>query len=350
MSAKIYLRPTGLVHGSEAREFIRQGKALSLAGGFSAFSACEVIRRDGRQILSIDELTKTAEFAEKLQLITSSRPDFAGLSMKSPQVMGVINVTPDSFSDGGVAAQHEAAIEQGRRLAQEGASILDVGGESTRPGSDLVPAGEELQRINPVIQQLAQEGYVVSVDSRKPEVMEEASQRGARILNDVSALSFSPQSPATAARLDLPIVLMHAQGDPKTMQDNPVYEDVALDVFDALEGHIEVAMKAGVPRAHLMVDPGIGFGKTFKHNLELMQQLSLFHGLGVPILLGASRKAFIGAITGERLAAQRMPGSVGMAMAAALQGAQVIRVHDVRESVHSLKSLMAAHDAEATNF
>ena len=348
--SKVYLRPTGLVHGSEARSLIQSGLGLSLAGGFSAFSTCEVITRQQRKLVGVNEIAASKELVPLLAKITAARADFAGLSMRSPQVMGVINVTPDSFSDGGQAAQHEAAIAQGRRLAQEGASLLDVGGESTRPGSDMVPAGEELERVAPVIAQLAQEGYLVSVDSRKPEVMQKAAQAGAAILNDVSALTYSEQSPHVAAQLGLPVVLMHAQGDPKTMQDHPEYEDVALDVFDALEGHIEVALKAGIARELLMVDPGIGFGKTFQHNLELMQQLSLFHGLGVPVLLGASRKAFIGAITGEKLAAKRMPGSVGMAMAAALQGAQVIRVHDVRETVDSLKCLFAALEPELAGF
>lgn len=348
--SKVYLRPTGLVYGNEARRLVQAGDALPLAQGIAAFTLTEIITRKARRFANVREVAGARELAPLLEILTAPRPDFAGLSMAEPQVMGVINVTPDSFSDGGQAAEHRAAIEQGRRLAAEGAAILDVGGESTRPGSDLVPAEEELARVEPVIRQLAQEGYLLSADTRKPEVMALAAQAGARILNDVSALTFSAHSGPQAARLGLPVVLMHAQGDPKTMQENPVYEDVALDVFDALEGLIEKAVAAGIPRSRLMADPGIGFGKTFRHNLELMNQLSLFHGLGVPVLLGASRKAFIGAITGEKLAARRMPGSVGMALQAALQGAQVIRVHDVRESVHALQSALAALDPSRAPF
>lgn len=348
--SKIYLRPTGLVYASEARELVKAGQALPLAQGIASFTLAEIITRKSRRFLSAREAAASAELAPLLSPITAARPDFAGLAMAEPQIMGVINVTPDSFSDGGQAAEHAAAIEQGRRLAAEGAAILDVGGESTRPGSELVPAEEELARVEPVIRQLSQEGYLLSADTRKPEVMALAAKAGARILNDVSALTFCAQSRPEAARLGLPVVLMHAQGDPKTMQENPVYEDVALDVFDALEGLIEKAVAAGISRARLMADPGIGFGKTFRHNLELMNQLSLFHGLGVPVLLGASRKAFIGAITGEKLAARRMPGSVGMALQAALQGAQVIRVHDVRESVHALHSMLAALDPSRAPF
>ena len=272
-----------------------------------------------------------------------ARGDFAGLSMASPVIMGIINVTPDSFSDGGQASEHETAIAQGRRLWAQGARILDVGGESTRPGSDLVPGAEELARVLPVISALAGEGFRLSVDTRKPEVMQAAAKAGAAILNDVSALGFSPESPRVAAGLQLPLVLMHAQGDPKTMQVNPVYEDVALDVYDALEGFIARAVGAGVPRSHLAIDPGIGFGKSFNHNLEVLNQLTLYHGLGVPLLLGASRKAFIGAITGESQAGLRMAGSVGVAIAAAAQGAQIIRVHDVRESVQALATWMAVN-------
>ena len=342
---KLYLRPQGLVYGNEALHLVKAGLAGRLAGGFAGFTSVEVITRERREWRYYADVaaSRDAALREVLSRIEMARPDFAGLSMASPFIMGIINVTPDSFSDGGQAAQHETAIAQGRRLWAEGARILDVGGESTRPGSDLVPGAEELARVLPVISALAAEGFRLSVDTRKPEVMQAAAKAGAGILNDVSALGFSPDSPAVAAGLNLPLVLMHAQGDPKTMQQNPVYEDVALDVYDALEGFIARALTAGVPRPHLAIDPGIGFGKTFDHNLEVLNQLTLYHGLGVPLLLGASRKAFIGAITGESKAGQRMAGSVGVALAAAAQGAQIIRVHDVRETSQALATWMAVN-------
>ena len=304
-----------------------------------------MITRDRREWRSYADsaASRDAAVREVLSRIEMARGDFAGLSMASPVIMGIINVTPDSFSDGGQASEHETAIAQGRRLWAQGARILDVGGESTRPGSDLVPGAEELARVLPVISALAGEGFRLSVDTRKPEVMQAAAKAGAAILNDVSALGFSPESPRVAAGLQLPLVLMQAQGDPKTMQVNPVYEDVALDAYDALEGFIARAVGAGVPRSHLAIDPGIGFGKSFNHNLEVLNQLTLYHGLGVPLLLGASRKAFIGAITGESQAGLRMAGSVGVAIAAAAQGAQIIRVHDVRESVQALATWMAVN-------
>ena len=341
--SQVYLRPQGLVYGNEALHLVKAGLAGRLAGGFAGFTVVEVITRGAREWRAYADVVASAELAELLCRIEMARPDFAGLSMASPVIMGIINVTPDSFSDGGQAAEAEAAIAQGRRLWAQGARILDVGGESTRPGSDLVPGAQELARVLPVISELHRQGFRLSVDTRKPEVMVAAAKAGAAILNDVSALGFSPTSPAVAAGLQLPLVLMHAQGDPKTMQVNPTYEDVALDVYDALEGFIARAVAAGVPRAALAVDPGIGFGKTFAHNLEVLNQLTLYHGLGVPLLVGASRKAFIGAITGEAQAGQRMAGSVGVALAAAAQGAQIIRVHDVRESVQALATFNAVN-------
>lgn len=346
--SRIYVKPAGLVHGSEARSLVKAGLAGRLAGGIAAFSAVEVMTRGSSEHLTYIEAAKSPELRERLRLLEAPRPDFAGLSMVRPVIMGIINVTPDSFSDGGQAAEAETAVAQGRRLAAEGAAILDVGGESTRPGSELVPAAEELARVEPVIRTLADEGFLVSADTRKPDVMRAAAGAGAHILNDVSALGFSPESPAVAAALGRPIVLMHAQGDPKTMQQNPVYDDVVLDVFDALEGFIARAEKAGVARGRIVVDPGIGFGKTFRHNLELLNNLALFHGLGVPLLLGASRKAFIGAITGQKQARDRMAGSVGVALHAASQGCQIIRVHDVRETVEALAGFMAVTDPETS--
>jgi dihydropteroate synthase len=251
--------------------------------------------------------------------------------------MGIVNVTPDSFSDGGRHAGTEAAIAHGLQLAAEGADILDIGGESTRPGSDVVPLEEELSRVIPVIEGLRKQTDVrISIDTRKGEVMRRAADAGADIINDVSALTFEPDAAEAAAATGLPVILMHAQGDPKTMQDAPRYDDVLLDVFDFLERRISHAETAGVPRQRLVVDPGIGFGKTLAHNLALLAGLSLFHGLGVPLLLGASRKSFIGTLTRVETAADRVHGSVGAALAAVAQGAHIIRAHDVKATREAL--------------
>jgi dihydropteroate synthase len=260
--------------------------------------------------------------------------------------MGIINVTPDSFSDGGEHADAAVAIAHGTSLAEEGADILDIGGESTRPGSDPVPEAEECRRILPVIEALASSGHRVSVDTRKAAVMEKAASAGARIINDVSALGHDPASLRTAAKLGLPVILMHAKGDPKTMQVRPEYDDVALDVYDALRARIEACIAAGIDASRIAVDPGIGFGKTFRHNLEILHQLTLFHGLGVPLMAGVSRKAFIGSLTMERDAGRRVHGSVGGAVQAALAGAQILRVHDVAATRQALAVALAAADPD----
>jgi dihydropteroate synthase len=256
--------------------------------------------------------------------------------------MGIVNVTPDSFSDGGEHAQTESAIAHGRALAAAGASILDVGGESTRPYSEPTPEDVELARAAPVIEELASGGAIVSIDTRKPAVMRAAAAAGAAILNDVAALDYSPESLPTARDLGLPVVLMHAQGDPKTMQVDPRYDDVALDIFDWLEARLSACEAAGIPRDRLIADPGVGFGKTHAQNLELLASLTLFHGLGVPLLVGASRKGFIGKLTGEPEAGRRVVGSVGAAIAAAMQGVQILRVHDVAETASALAVWHAA--------
>ena len=258
------------------------------------------------------------------------------------QVMGIVNVTPDSFSDGGLAAEHDTAIARGRQLAAAGASIIDVGGESTRPGAAPVAAAEEWRRVEPVLRALLADGLTVSIDTRKAAIMTAAAGLGVPIINDVSALGHDPASLAAAAATDAAVVLMHAQGDPTTMQQNPTYGDVVLDVFDELRARIDACMAAGIPRHRLIADPGIGFGKTFPQNLALLRHLPLFDGLGVPLLVGASRKGFVGWLTGVKTAGDRLGGSLGAALFAASAGADILRVHDVRETVEALTVFGAA--------
>jgi dihydropteroate synthase len=270
--------------------------------------------------------------------------------MDRPRIMGIVNVTPDSFSDGGQHGTSDAGASHGLVLAADGAHILDVGGESTRPGSDAVSVDEELSRVIPVIKRLSEAGHVVSVDTRKPLVMRQAVKAGAAIINDVSALQHDPDSLRAVAELKVPVVLMHAQGDPRTMQLNPHYDDVALDVYDQLEQRVLACVQAGIPRSHIAIDPGIGFGKTFRHNVELLNQLTLFHGLGVVVLVGLSRKGFIGALTGEKNAGNRVHGSVGGAVQAALNGVHILRVHDVKATVEALAVAGAAMDPRSSEF
>lgn len=271
------------------------------------------------------------------------RADLAGLSMERPRIMGIVNVTPDSFSDGGNFADVQAAIDHGLRLIEEGADILDIGGESTRPGSEAVGLDDELGRVMPVLEGLrARTSAKISVDTRKAEVMRRAAAAGADILNDVSALTHDGDALAVAAESGKPVILMHAQGDPKTMNDNPKYRDVVLDVFDFLASRIEACVAAGIAREKIVVDPGIGFGKHLHHNVAVLQAMSLYHGLGVPVLLGASRKKLIGQLCNVEDPKKRVPGSIAAALFAVAQGVQIIRVHDVAETVQAVRVWQAA--------
>lgn len=269
----------------------------------------------------------------------SARPAaIAGLTLERPRIMGIVNVTPDSFSDGGRFASTEAALRQGRALVAAGADILDIGGESTRPGAREIPVAEEIARIVPVIEGLRAQGITqpISIDTRKARVAEAALAAGADMVNDVSALTWDPELGPLVAQAGVPICLMHAQGTPQTMQADPRYDDVRLDVFDWLMAAIERAVQAGIAPEQVLVDPGIGFGKTVAHNLALIRDLALFHATGCAILLGASRKSFIGHISGVQQAAARQAGSLAVALHGAGQGAQIVRVHDVAETRQAL--------------
>ena len=260
-----------------------------------------------------------------------------------PMVMGVVNVTPDSFSDGGRFFDRETAIEHARRLIAEGADILDIGGESTRPGAASVSAEEEIDRVVPVIEAIRTESAApLSIDTMKPEVARAARAAGAAAWNDVTALGWAEDSMATAAELGCPVILMHMQGEPRTMQDDPRYEDVVAEVRAFLLGRAEAAMAAGVDRESIWLDPGIGFGKTLAHNLELLRNLPRLTDLGFPLVMGVSRKRFIRAIDATAQSVDdRLGGSLAAALWCAAHGAAVIRVHDVRETVQALSVLEA---------
>lgn len=338
---QIYLRPISFVYGADARSMIAAGLAGALGGiKHIGFTHIEMIERGGeRKPFSFNDIKGHPLLAE----IIRPRDNFAGLDFGHTNIMGIVNVTPDSFSDGGEYGDTELAVAHGHALVADGADILDVGGESTRPGSLEVMLEDERARIIPVISELAK-SHIVSVDTRKAVLMREAHAAGAALVNDVSALGFDTNSAATVATLQMPVVLMHAQGEPRTMQLAPKYADVVFDVYDWLQHRIELAVAAGIPKSFICVDPGIGFGKTLDHNLALLNQLAVFHGLGVGLLVGLSRKNMVGVLTGEKVAANRGAGSVGGALKAALMGAHILRVHDVRETAHALAVFNAGLD------
>jgi dihydropteroate synthase len=345
------IRPTGFVDSP----FGHDGKVARLAGGLSWFASVELIHENGRRELVPVEGIE-ARFDETMAAdwdrITSPRTPLQlgerTIRLDQPQVMGIINATPDSFSDGGFYADSAAAAEAGAVMASQGAAIIDVGGESTRPGASTVWEGDEIERVLPVVKQLAAGGTAVSIDTRKAGVMSAALGAGAGMINDVSALTWDPQSAEVVAKAGVPVVLMHHRGDPATMQDAPRYDDVLVEVYEWLEDRIAAAEEAGIARDKILVDPGIGFGKTVAHNLELMNGLALLHGLGCPVVLGASRKRMIGALSGEAPADRRLAGSLALALKAAEQGVQLIRVHDVAETVQALKVWRGLRDAALT--
>ncbi|HTG63272.1 MAG TPA: dihydropteroate synthase [Sphingomicrobium sp.] len=345
------IRPTGFVDSP----FGHDGKVARLAGGLNWFAQVELIHDDGKRELvpveGIEARLDEAMAADWARIISPRAALQLGertIRLNQPQVMGIVNATPDSFSDGGSYADAGAAAEAGAVMASQGAAIIDVGGESTRPGASTVWEGDEIERVVPVVRQLASGGNAVSIDTRKSGVMTAAFGAGAAMFNDVSALSWDPESAGVAAKAGVPVILMHHQGDPATMQDAPRYDDVLVDVYLWLEDRIDTAVEAGIAREKILVDPGIGFGKTVAHNLELMNGLALFHGLGCPVVVGASRKRMIGALSGEAPADQRLPGSLALALKAVEQGAQIVRVHDVPETVQALKVWRGLRDQALT--
>jgi dihydropteroate synthase len=319
--------------------------ALPLAGGWTWFDTVEVLYRDARShLLPATELPQEAR-----DRLTALRAPIAGLSFDTPQLMGILNVTPDSFSDGGEHYDPQIAVSHAQTMQDQGASIIDIGGESTRPGAEEVAIDEEVRRTAPVIKAIREASPVpISIDTRKASVARAAHEAGANLINDVAGFTFDPALAPFAAEAGLPVCVMHAQGTPDIMQVDPRYDNVALDVFDYLEERITALEATGIPRARIITDPGIGFGKTLEHNLTLLQNLALFHSLGCPILLGASRKRFIGTIGGTEEARHRAPGSIAVALAGVAQGVQMLRIHDVRETAEALRLWQAAALGQAT--
>ncbi|MBO9398288.1 dihydropteroate synthase [Shimia sp. R9_2] len=322
----------------------RPANAHRLADGWCWFTHVERLTRgQSAEIVSADVVPD-----EMLQRMVAPRTAVTGLSMARPNLMGILNVTPDSFSDGGAHEGAAAALNHARAMTEAGADMIDVGGESTRPGAAFVPINEEIARTAPAIAAISAALSVpISIDTRKAEVAQAAVSAGAALINDVSGFTFDAALAPLAAAQNAPVCVMHAQGDPATMQQDPQYDDVLLDVYDFLETQIEHLQSLGIPRANIVVDPGIGFGKTQAHNLALLARLSLFHSLGCAILLGASRKRFIGTIGNAPLADKRAPGSIAVALAGIAQGAQIIRVHDVEETRQALKLWQAVTTGDA---
>jgi dihydropteroate synthase len=269
---------------------------------------------------------------------------FAGLALNQPRLMGVVNVTPDSFSDGGETFGTEAAVRHGLRLVEDGADLIDVGGESTRPGAEPVDVVEERRRVVPVVRALAREGVLVSIDTRRAAVMAAAIDAGARVINDVSALTHDPAALALAAAAPVAVVLMHMQGEPRTMQDAPAYSDPAAEIATWLSARVDACAAAGIARSRIALDPGIGFGKTVAHNVEILARLSIYARVGLPIVIGVSRKSLIARLSRGEPPKERVAGSIAAALFAVVHGAHILRVHDVADTKQALSVWRALTD------
>jgi dihydropteroate synthase len=320
---KDYFRPILISNADKPKD------AFFLGQGRLWFNSVErLARNQPSEMIQATDLTQ-----EWLNRLVDPRLNLAGMDLTSPCIMGVLNVTPDSFSDGGSFDDPVSALFQAEKMVQNGADIIDVGGESTRPGAKEISTVLEIERTGQVIKTIcAKTNVAVSIDTRKASVAKAAVKSGAALVNDVSGLTFDPDLAPFCAEEDLPVCVMHSQGLPEVMQDMPLYEDVVLDVYDFLETQINHLIGLGIGRNRIIADPGIGFGKTMAHNLALLNRVSLFHSLGVPLLLGVSRKGFIGKITQENVAEARVIGSVSAALTCLSQGVQIFRVHDVKET------------------
>lgn len=326
MSDRVYWRPV------LQTDVHRPSDALVLAGGWAWFQTVERLQR-GRA----PELRPATDLPEaELAALTTPRAPIAGLDWRAPRIMGILNVTPDSFSDGGQFDRAEAAIAGANRMLGD-VDIIDIGGESTRPGAQPVAPPEEIARVAPVIRAIADCGLPISIDTRNAATATAALEAGAALVNDVSAMTHDPAMADTVSRGGAPVCLMHSKGDPQTMQNDPRYADVLLDVYDHLAERIAAAEEAGIPRARIIADPGIGFGKTLEHNLALLRRVALFHALGCTVLVGASRKRFIGTLGKAPEATARAPGSLAVASHLVSEGVQLLRVHDTAETAQALR-------------
>ncbi|WP_233256136.1 dihydropteroate synthase [Falsiroseomonas bella] len=339
------VEPLGLLRGRAADFALAADLALPLAGGPAAFTMVRLLGAGAPEgALALADVP--ADWQQHVMALTRALPPFAGLPSGRPLVMGVVNVTPDSFSDGGRHLDPSRAIAVGHAMLEAGADILDIGGESTRPGAEPVTPEEEQRRILPVIRELAK-AATVSVDTRNAATMRAALEAGAEIVNDVSALRHDPEAARVVAESEAAVILMHMLGDdPRTMQDDIRYEDAALEVAEFLAARVAWAEAQGIPRGRIAVDPGIGFGKRTPENLALIERLPILAGIGCPVVFGASRKRFIGELSGVASAERRLAGSLAVALAAAERGAAVLRVHDVAETVQALR-VAAACEAGA---
>ena len=340
---KYYTRACNFYHGSISRLKVKNNLALALNGDKNlSFDQLEIISRKSKKVIHFNEIKKLNKNLRKkvrsdIKIITKKK-FFSNLDLSNvPLIMGILNLTPDSFSDSGKFNKKKNAIIHSKNLISNGCDIIDVGGESTRPNAIAVNEKKEWQRIRSTLIKLVKLKKFISVDTRKSSVMEKSIKVGVNLINDVSGLSYDPNTIKIIKKYNIPFVIHHMQGTPKNMQINPKYKNVLLDIYDFFEKKISFIKKKGIKHQNIIIDPGIGFGKNLKHNITLISKISIFHTLGFPILLGISRKKFIKDISGSNDSKVRLGGTVSGALYSMLQGVQILRVHDVNEIKQSIK-------------
>ena len=339
---RYYTRVCNFHYGSASAALIKNKKALALHGNNRiSFDEIEIISRSNRKKIPINKIHYLPNnLIKKVQLdlekITKKK-NFYSLSFNSiPNIMGILNITPDSFSDGGKFNKKYLAEKQMKYLFKSGANLVDIGGESTRPGSKAVSSKVEWGRLQSILKKINKEKFI-SLDTRKSEIMEKGIKLGVKLINDVSGLSFDLNSINILKKYKTPFVLQHSQGNPDTMQANPKYKNVVLDIYDFFEEKLKLLRNKGIKHNNIILDPGIGFGKNLKHNITIIKNISIYHSLGLPILLGISRKKFINELSKNNDSSSRVGGTISSGIFAMMQGVQILRVHDVNEINQSIK-------------
>ena len=340
---KYYTRVCNFYYGNISKKLVKQKKTLPLNGNAEiSFDHIEILSRNFKKKIHIKKIKKLSKFLKNkvnkdIKIIIKKNKNFSNFNFKNiPNIIGILNLTPDSFSDGGKFKKRSLGYRQATLLLKQGANIVDVGGESTRPGSKTVKTTIEWNRICSTLKKFNKK-IVLSLDTRKSEIMEKGIKIGVKLINDISGLKYDKKSINVLKKYNTPFVIHHAQGTPTTMQINPKYKNVLFDIYDFFEERIKYARLNGIKHNNIIIDPGIGFGKNLKHNMKLISNISIFHSLGFPILLGVSRKRFIKDISGKNDSEQRLGGTVSSSLFSMMQGVQILRVHDVNDIIQSIK-------------
>ena len=340
---KYYTRVCNFAYGKSSIKLVREKKNLSLNDNKEfSFSQIEIITRNSKKRIDLKDIKKLSKLLREkinqdLKVIIRKNNNFSNLNFgKIPNIMGILNLTPDSFSDGGKFNKKRAGLKQAFNLLEFGADIIDVGGESTRPGSKSISEKEEWNRIEKIIRKIGKK-IPLSLDTRKADIMSKGIKIGIKLINDVSGLSYDSKTIDVLKKNRSPFVIQHSQGTPENMQNNPKYKNELLDIYDFFEEKIKFIRSKGIKHNNIIIDPGIGFGKNLKHNMNLIRDISIFHTLGFPILLGLSRKKFIKDLSGKNDTKERLGGTIASSLYSMMQGVQILRIHDVNELIQSIK-------------